>query len=70
MIGYLLQDLLSGRNSAGLTGAEILYGPQTGYRAHDIDCYIITVLSRFVKGFFEFFSKIPVQNEFLYKFTL
>ena len=23
--GYLLQDLLSGRNSAGLTGAEILY---------------------------------------------
>ena len=27
---YLLQDLLSGRNSAGLTGAEILYDPHRG----------------------------------------
>ena len=61
---YLLQDLLSGRNSAGLTGTEILYDPETGYRAHDIDCYIIPVMLGFVKGFLRFFFKKsdPVRN--------
>ena len=59
--GYLLQDLLSGRNSAGLTGAEI---PCKNTERTTLTVILYPHCSDLSRAFFEFFQKTAFESKF------